>query len=348
MKVGMIGPYPPPRGGVSVHTQRLEEFLLDRGVMVEILTPNFGKNANKTLKSKLIRIKWVLWVLTTSKSDILHIHGGIWWEFILIIWVAKIRQMKTVMTFHSLRQDFDQMNLLEKSCWSYTVKNVDYLIITGENERNKLVKYFNRKERLSVLPAFIPPKRVEIALPERLEAFLQNHSLIISANASNLDFYGGQDLYGLDMLVELCSRLNSEINVGFVYCLSRISNERYLEEIQTRIQELRIENLFLIIPDSSEFWPVLERSHIFIRPTCTDSYGVSIAEALTFGIPSIASDVCKRPEGTILFHSRDSEELYRKVREIITNYDLYKAQVQQLEYENCAHAILRIYQQLTD
>jgi glycosyltransferase involved in cell wall biosynthesis len=113
-----------------------------------------------------------------------------------------------------------------------------------------------------------------------------------------------------------------------------------------RIKELNIEKSFLLVTDDMEFWPILQRSNLFIRPTSTDSFGISIAEALTLGVPSIASNVCGRPEGTILFKSRDQEDLYKKVRQVIADYESYRSRVQNWQYENCAPIIQGIYEEL--
>lgn len=346
LRVGIMGPYPPPRGGVSVHIKRLEEELHNHGVTVQIIDTNMRDNSCGWIKRRLNHLKWVLKVLICTRTDIIHIHGGSLEKRALVIFIARLYKIKTVVSFHSLRDEFAQMNFWQRCLLSYVVNHTDHIIAAGDNERDKLVKWFHCEKRLCVITAYIPPKRVETRLPAQLAEFLRNHKFIISANASNMDFYKGQDIYGLDMLVELCGRLSFQMDVGFVYCLTRLTNKDYFEKIRARIKELKIENLFFIVLDSIEFWPVLEKSHIFIRPTCTDSYGVSVAEALTIGIPSIASDACNRPEGTLLFQSRDSEDLYNKVCDIIRNYEQYRASIKHLKIENCAQDILRIYLEL--
>lgn len=346
MRVGLIGPYPPPRGGVSVHIKRLEEVLRDQEIMVSIFNINSVAKSCGWIRRKISHLKWFIKIFHGTSIDILHIHGGTLKEQALIIFIARLYRIKTLITFHSLREDYSKMVFWHRWLLSYIVNNTDYIITAGDNEKDKLVNWFKKKKCLSVIPAFIQPKGVETELPLQLRDFISSHRLIISANASSMDFYQGQDIYGLDMLVELCGRLSLHMDVGFVYCLTRVTDKVYFEKIKCRIKELGIEKAFYIVLDSIEFWLVLKKSHIFIRPTCTDSYGVSIAEALTLGIPSVASNVCKRPEGTILFQTRNSEDLYAKVLEIINDYDQYRANIKHLKIESCTTAIQRIYQNL--
>lgn len=62
-------------------------------------------------------------------------------------------------------------------------------------------------------------------------------------------------------------------------------------------------------------------SDLFIRPTLTDMEGLSVKEALAFGTPVIASDVCLRPSETFLFPKQDFEMLLKQSLHIINNYE---------------------------
>src|SRR5690606_23935188 len=57
--------------------------------------------------------------------------------------------------------------------------------------------------------------------------------------------------------------------------------------------------------------------NFMVRPNLTDGYGVSIQESLDIGVPAIASDVCVRPKGTILFKNNSLEDLNEKVDYIL-------------------------------
>ncbi len=69
--------------------------------------------------------------------------------------------------------------------------------------------------------------------------------------------------------------------------------------------------------DNTELWPLFENADLMVRPTCVDAYGVSIAEALYFDCPAIASDVCERPDGTVLFRNRDQSDFLEKCRYVL-------------------------------
>ncbi|MBL0721721.1 MAG: glycosyltransferase family 4 protein [Sulfurovum sp.] len=106
--------------------------------------------------------------------------------------------------------------------------------------------------------------------------------------------------------------------IGLMFALaSEDINKEYLDKMKLRIKELKIEDNFYFLTGQKELWPLFKQADLMIRPTSSDGYGISIAEALYFDCPAIASDVSDRPEGTILFKSRDIEDLYSKTIDVI-------------------------------
>jgi glycosyltransferase involved in cell wall biosynthesis len=102
----------------------------------------------------------------------------------------------------------------------------------------------------------------------------------------------------------------------------------------------------LIVNENVPFYPILARSHLFLRPTNTDGDAISIRESLYYKIPVIASNVVDRPEGTILFKNRDIQELYKKTVEVIENYENYKEKLKDIKINDNAEKILILYKRL--
>ena len=121
------------------------------------------------------------------------------------------------------------------------------------------------------------------------------------------------------MCIELTAKLkNIYPNLGFIFALANEKvNMEYIDKMHLRIKELNLEENFYFLTGQKELWPIFKKASLMIRPTNTDGYGVSIAEALYFGCPAIASDVCDRPEGTILFKNRNLDDLYDKTKRVL-------------------------------
>ncbi|MDA8442929.1 MAG: glycosyltransferase family 4 protein [Peptococcaceae bacterium] len=346
MKVGLIGPYPPPRGGISIHVERLAQALRAQGIAVTVFA--IPKKIDKIgrLGKKITAITWLMHFIFCPQMDILHIHLSNWRDRAVIILIARMRKIKTVVTVHSLRDELEQMPMMQAAYMRLVMRQADAIISVGPKENNKLASKFGSSANLRMINPFIAPKIGKTELLQSIQNFMNRHSFIISANGSNMNFFQGQDVYGLDMLVELCFRLTKDYDVGFIFCLTRVTDPAYLQKIHNSIRELHLEASFLLVCDSVELWPILQQSQLFVRPTCTDSYGISIAEAITLGIPSIASDVCQRPEGTILFANRDGDDLYNKVCQVMSDYAKYKKLLENVLVPDCSTEIIKLYREL--
>jgi glycosyltransferase involved in cell wall biosynthesis len=79
-----------------------------------------------------------------------------------------------------------------------------------------------------------------------------------------------------------------------------------------------VEGRVLLNIASGIFVPVLAEADVFVRPTNTDGDANSVREALYLGVPAVASDVVERPAGTILFRTRDLDDLEAKVRSVLS------------------------------
>jgi glycosyltransferase involved in cell wall biosynthesis len=166
-------------------------------------------------------------------------------------------------------------------------------------------------------PFIAPPLEEEEEIgrtyPPDVLDFVADRQPLVIANAFRITFDRGLDLYGLDMCVELVARLKeTHPRVGLLFALSEIGDRPYYAEINRRIDALGVRDSFHFMTGQRELWPLFRRADLMVRPTSNDGYGISIAEALYFGCPAVASDVCERPPGTVLFATRDPEDFLRK------------------------------------
>jgi glycosyltransferase involved in cell wall biosynthesis len=81
----------------------------------------------------------------------------------------------------------------------------------------------------------------------------------------------------------------------------------------------------------------MEQSDIVLRPTNTDGDSLTIREALFLGKPILASDVVARPPGTIIFKTRDVQDMIQKLEQLLSSLESFRAQHPKediREYEN--------------
>ncbi|MBK3518014.1 glycosyltransferase [Carboxylicivirga marina] len=304
----ILGPYPPPLGGVSVYIYRLNKLLLNTHVS------DFSKsNYLGVLRDVLFR-----------KYDVIHLNTNDVRIFILLILVKRFWQFDIFLTSHNPRL-FDTKSKLKIYVIKKFFKSVDCLCVVGQHilDSYKQQKVTLPKE-IIIEPAFVPPpldeeKKIISTYPKELNDFINSHSPVLVANAFRVVLINDVDLYGLDLCVDLMTKIiNERPNIGFVFAIAdEMTNASYLDKIRDKIYESNLEKNFYFLTGQKELWPLFKKADLMIRPTASDGYGVSIAEALFFDCHSIASDVCDRPNGTIIFKNRDIEDLYNKTKMVL-------------------------------
>ena len=348
-KIAQIGIYPPPYGGVSVHIQRLNEQLEKNGF--ECIIYDLGKekelrpkNVKATKDIKGLALKYLL----KSHEDIIHYHGYDPMALLLFSLISFIKNMVVVFTFHSFRHEPKTIGLLHKFIFWIAARANIYFIVVGPQIKDTIISLGIGSENIEVIPAFIPPivRNKDIAdIPREVGTFMANHNPVVSANAFQIRFYNDQDLYGIDMCIDTCADLKQYYpKIGFIFCLPDVGDYDYFKKMNQRIADKGIENNFIFVTEEHPFYPILIKSDVFVRPTNTDGYGVSIAEAIYFKVPAVASDVCLRPEGTILFKNRDFADFTIKTKNVLDNYEWNKKRLDEVDLVDYSRKIIETYQ----
>lgn len=343
----LVGPFPPPIGGVSVHTSRLISHIEDQHIVYKI----------DTSKNKLVQIFLLLTLLIKSlKKDsdfILHNHVFKMKFNVILIFICNLFGVKYLQTVHSFRLNSKQLSNTEIGLIKYILKKADNTIVVSKKIKDDLIQYDNNlSNKITVIPAFIPYKKNEKAKDTYInclgiEKFLKSHKIILCANASKIVFYNDEDLYGIDLCINLMEKIKKRTthNVGFIFMLPQISNKEYYNKMKSYIFQKGLEEDFIFINKEADLVPLFDYVDIFLRPTNTDGDALSIREALHSGLPCIASDIVERPVGTVTFKNRDIEDFFRKTSNILSNLNEEKKKIRQLnlKQEDTLKGIFNIY-----
>ncbi len=316
MRKEIWGFYPPPLGGISIYCKRLVDKL--HGKEPSVILRNFAKS--KSRKEYVVDVSNPLWefvCLLFVKKRIIHSQfTNIYLLLLLYIFGAR---HPLIMTLHNRR-------LVLLCGWKRRVVNLlfrraRYIIYNDSTYTAELQKKYDIEEnKIVILPTYISPLNEECkGLTPEIETFCNKYEYTISANGSSLvkNVYG--DVYGLDQIIELMNRLVNKdgMNVGLVFCISEVCGEYYNECVE-RIKKLNLTDNFLFVINSDvNGFEVWGRTDLFLRPTMSDMEGVSVKEALEFGTPVVASDVCVRPREAVLYATGNIDDLYDKVCKVL-------------------------------
>ena len=307
-----IGPLPPPLGGISVYLYRLQKLKSD------------DHYVDSTTLDKIGFLK----LLCQNKEEVV-LHDNNLRKLVAAFFFSILVGLRYSFVVHGAgiyrKKKAISCFLLRKS-----LQRASSIQFVSKSLQDRMKDLFPEVvEHSFVQHAFLPPpledeKKISDTYPHEISVFLECHSPCLVANAFKLVFWeDGNDVYGLDMCVELIRRLKLKYpRIGLVFALADDTGESdYFAKIKERILTDKLNEHIYFMTGQRELWPLFRKADLMVRPTCTDGYGISIAEALYFDCPAIASDVCVRPEGTILFNNRDMEDFYEKASDILSRKD---------------------------
>lgn len=320
--VAEIGVYPPPAGGISVHVERLCDRLEQKEIPFIIYDGN-GENGEKNRAVVPIPEieKWSWKYFFQKNEDIIHNHF-LRWQIRFTLSLLKLKGKKVVHTVHSLRNDGGQLGFVQRMMVYLTGMLSDHFIAVSEEVKEKLLELRIPERKISVIPAFIPPTTDPEADLKRIPGYVLElfdrcpQTIVANGGVGNL--YNENELYGLDLCIDMFSKLARENkHLGFVYCITHVIDNDLLERYEERIAAHGLEERFLLVYEKIPFYPLIQKASLFVRPTVSDGDAISIREALYLGTPTVASDAVKRPNGVVTFVNRDAEDFIKACREVL-------------------------------
>ena len=311
-KVEIWGVYPPPIGGISAYCKKLAAALHDMDDT--IILKNFARSRSGCDYVKDVRFQvWEFLKLPFRRRLIIHVQlCNIW--FITALLLTGWRH-DMVITLHNRK-------LLLLKGWKERVvrrflsraraiifNDIQFVGLLGS-------KYGIDESLMTVLPTYIPPVESDKrGVPAPIEDFCRKHKYTISTNAYNLIRNAWGDVYGFDQIIGMMDILvnHKGMDVGLVFMFATQGDTEYYDECVERIRKLGLEDRFMLVTGSDangfEVWAM---SDLFVRATNSDMEGISVKEALQFGTPVVASDVCSRPAEAVLYKKGDVQDLAEK------------------------------------
>jgi glycosyltransferase involved in cell wall biosynthesis len=347
LRIIQVGIYPPPYGGVSNHLKRLLEYLQIQGkdcLLIDLSEPAKDQKG-------VVNYSWrkTLLFLLRSPRSIVHFHNFSL-KNTFFFFLLSFRHI-TVLSFHNERflEGLSAHGRLWRTIAVFFLNRVHYIVVDSHLCKKLAEKIIRDETKIVVIPEFIPPPSVPPLEDEHILRMRREHRYLLASNAFQLSFYKGQDLYGLDILVDLLNRLvyAGNLDVGMVFLLPNIGDLKYFEHINHQVKKLNLSERFLIVTqplaEAASLW---QTSDAVIRATNTDGNSLTVLEALSLKVPVIASDCVERPAGVVLFETRNVEDLQEKVTQVLLNLEQYRQRLEDIIEDNNAATFLKLYENI--
>jgi glycogen(starch) synthase len=313
LRVLLLGPYPPPHGGVEISLASLQDFLDRQQVCCEVINLTRHRKAEGRGVHYPESAMGVVRLVLQKKAGIIHVHigGNVSWRLLgLGLVCSLLPRRKLVLTLHSGGYPSSPAGKAARpiSLRGFLFRRFDGLI--GVNQ--ELVAMFVSfgvplaKIRL-ILPSALPAQVPDVALPETIRRFFEAHSPVL------LTVSGLEPEYDLPLQIEALGRLReTRPNAGLLI----IGAGSHEGEIRDRIRAKPYAEHILLAGDVSHevVLRIMSLSDILLRTTLYDGDSIAVREALHFGLPVVATDNGMRPEGVILIPVSDQRALCQAIR----------------------------------
>jgi len=336
LKLLLVGPFPPPHGGVSVHVLTLQDLLVKSGITCQVLNLSYGAPRSDRYVSGRGRLHFIFLLLRYSLrgwSFHVHIngHNAKSWLVALAAGLAGVigrRDRAAMLTVHSgMSPDYlDSGRLAAVLGWGTCV--FYRRIIAVNSEIGAALRSLPVPEnRIEILPAFLPTSTILAPLPDGFEEWARAHEPVLSTAL----FFRPE--YGFGLLVQALSELRKKHpRLGCVVMGDSESRPQGLKQYIHAIGDVTHESCLAVIA----------RSDIFVRPTFSDGDAISVREAIALGTPVVASDVVDRPAGTLCFKTGDPNDLALKLDSLLSGPRPLRHGGSQ-PAENRIHRLLELY-----
>ena len=107
-----------------------------------------------------------------------------------------------------------------------------------------------------------------------------------------------------------------------------LNHKSDLKDLKEMVRELQLENNIKFLGNVDNIPEFLKKLDVFILPSRSEGFGLSLVEAIASGIPCIASkldgplEILGSNERGIIFESENVEKLVNEIQYVIENYDL--------------------------
>ncbi len=316
MNVLLLGPFPPPHGGVQTNLTAIRRFVREQGghCMVVNLTRHRRPDADDV---RFPSSAWeTLKLVLRLPADVIHLHigGDVTTRLLALALVCCMRAPgRVVLTLHSGGYPDSPAG---RTAARYTLRGIIFrrlarIVVVNEQLAALLVGPFgvSREKVRLIAPHALPAAPAPTLIPKPIKAFFDTHRpVLLSAGWLEEEYDYPLQIRALERIRESFPKAG----------LAILGEGRLEAELRAQLRESPARADVLLAGDigHTEALAAIANCDIFLRTTLYDGDAISVREALHFGIPVIATDNGMRPPGVELIPIGDLHALVEAARRI--------------------------------
>jgi len=349
LKVLLVGPYPPPFGGISITVHDLQQFLLTQtSVHVQVL--NIGERRAIPSENYLAVNGPVGFIRTAlrfaRRGYLIHLETNghnqkSWLSALVCVLAGLLNGQKTIIAFGSgmLPGYLKQCNLAHQLIARATVKWAGCLICRSDEMVDSLKIFGGAPDKIIIVPGFVgllgqAPQPV----PQEITQFCRRHDPVLGAAVTL------SPEYGIPLALQALATIRQDYSKAGLILLG------VGPEVAAALPDLipvREHVLLAGAVPPNVARTVMSMLNVFLRPTYFDGDSVSVREALALGIPVVASATGMRPASVVTFQVGDCVDLCKKLREVLGRVLIETGKpIIRDEDQGSANVLLDLYQRM--
>ena len=320
-KILLVGPYPPPYGGLSVQLQQWHLYVQKTlGWPCDVL--NISEKRREPVPGASPVYGYVdFWrKLTRYARDGYLIHlvtNGhnvkSWLSALCCALAACINGRRSLLVFGSgiLPTFVQQSGPVAGLIMRTAVRLSGGIVCRNEEMRDAILTLGADGCKVWIVSGYYGTTNHSAEVPSGIQKFLSQHRPIIGAMATTL-----APEYGVPVLLEGVHRLQERYPDSGLVLMGVGEKDR---------KELHIANgMNVCLPGAlpnAVAMAVMSRLTVFVRPTLFDGDSRSVREALSLGVPVVASNTGYRPPGVKLFEKGSVPAMAAAIGEVLEGND---------------------------
>jgi glycosyltransferase involved in cell wall biosynthesis len=318
MKAVLLGPYPPPHGGVQTNLTAIREFLLARGEQCAVINLHRFRTGQGEAVFHPTGALETLRLLIGLRADIIHLHiGGDLTPRLLGLSLAccAIPGSKAVLTFHSggYPSSKEGRSAGPRTLRGFVFRRFDRIIAVNPEIAKMFARFGVTRERVRLIaPHALPATPPRTEMPERLREFFDAHDpVLVSVGLLEPE-------YDLPLQIEALGEIRRQFPKAGLALIGAGSLEA---DLRKRIAAQPWSTHILLCGDVPHraTLAAIAAANTLLRTTLYDGDSVSVREALHLGTPVIATDNGMRPPGLRLIPASDPAALLRAIEECLNS-----------------------------
>ena len=325
MKIVLIGPYPPPYGGMAVQIQEWHLHLIER-YECECVVLNIGESRRERLDGCVQVFSYVDFIRKLyslgRQGYLFHLvttgHSFKSWLSGLVCALSGMTNgFRSLLVFGSgdapiyLRN----ANMLVISLVRVTMGLAGHVICRNEEMRATLISVGANPSKITILPGFLGVQsRSDMPLPPSVQQFIDSHNPILGATVYVPKTGVVYPEYGLELIAAAIQDLRKvHPNIGVILMGPGAEAEAQIKDADRLSGHLCYSG-----PLSHDLvLNTMKQLTVFVRPTYTDGDSISVREALALRVPVVASDAAYRPQGVLRFTAGNADDFVKKLLRVL-------------------------------